>query len=325
MAGLIVGLLHILQKVFCGTGNVDGKPNQGSNDYYNNQQQQQQGFPPLQNNYPPQQGIGRPPQQQNAWNGQHINGQQQNAWNGQHNNGQQQSHGYQQHNNNHQNAPYKASNQANLQRPNYQGPSGLVGGSILGPHSKLDPNMVNQSNAHYTALRSQARQHGDRAHQCFQQSQAAYQAGDGARAHELSEEGKAEMRKKDQVDDEAEEWIYRENNTDSPPGTIDLHGLYVKEAIDRTEAAIAQAQRAGQSEIRFIVGKGMHSDGHKAKIKPAIVDLMQKYNLSARIDPHNAGVLIVDLNGREEHGRTRSADAVMDDMSGKLGGDCTIM
>lgn len=225
MAGLIVGLLHILQKVFCGTGNVDGKPNQGGNDYYNNQQQQQQGFPPLQNNYPPQQGIGSPPQQQNAWNGQHSNGQQQNAWNGQHNNGQQQSHGYQQHNNNHQNAPYKASNQANLQRPNYQGPSGLMGGSILGPHSKLvsnifldpdhtahasqDPNMVNQSNAHYTALRSQARQHGDRAHQLLQQSQQAYQAGDGARAHELSEQGKAEMRKKDQVDDEAEEWIYR--------------------------------------------------------------------------------------------------------------------
>lgn len=47
-------------------------------------------------------------------------------------------------------------------------------------------------------------------------------------------------------------------------------------AIDRTEAAIAQARRAGQPEIRFIVGKGMHSEGHKAKIKPAIVDLMQK-------------------------------------------------
>lgn len=226
MAGLIIGLVHILQKVLCGAGNVDGKPNQGSNDYYHNQQQQQQqGFPPLQsNNYPPQQAIGRPPQQQNAWNGQHHNGQQ-NAWNGQHTNAQQ-GYGYQQHNNNLQNGPYKASNQANLQRPNYQGPSGLVGGAILGPHSKLvgiiasfynsifthplqDPNMVNQSNAHYTSLRSQARQHGDRAHQLFQQSQAAYQAGDGARAHELSEEGKAEMRKKDQVDDEAEEWIYR--------------------------------------------------------------------------------------------------------------------
>ena len=109
--------------------------------------------------------------------------------------------------------------------------------------------MINQSNTHYTSLRNQARQHGDKAHQYFAQSQAAYKAGDGGRAHELSEMGKAEMRKKDQVDDEAEEWIYRglylchppslwlklkvstllENNTDSPPGTIDLHGLYVKE------------------------------------------------------------------------------------------------
>lgn len=69
--------------------------------------------------------------------------------------------------------------------------------------------MINQSNTHYTSLRNQARQHGDKAHQYFAQSQAAYQAGDGAQAHELSELGKAEMRKKDQVDDQAEEWIYR--------------------------------------------------------------------------------------------------------------------
>lgn len=89
--------------------------------------------------------------------------------------------------------------------------------------------MVNQSNAHYTSLRSRARDHGDRAHEYFNQSQAAYRAGDGARAHELSERGQEEMRRKEQVDDEAEEWIFRENNTDSPVGTVDLHGLYVKE------------------------------------------------------------------------------------------------
>jgi hypothetical protein len=69
--------------------------------------------------------------------------------------------------------------------------------------------MVNQSNAHYTSLRNQAREHGNKAHQFFEQSQQAYQSGDGARAHELSEMGKAETRKKDQIDDEAEEWIYR--------------------------------------------------------------------------------------------------------------------
>jgi hypothetical protein len=69
--------------------------------------------------------------------------------------------------------------------------------------------MINQSNTQYTSMRNEARQHGEKAHQYFAQSQAAYQAGDGGRAHELSEMGKAEMRKKDQVDDRAEEWIYR--------------------------------------------------------------------------------------------------------------------
>jgi DNA-nicking Smr family endonuclease len=67
-----------------------------------------------------------------------------------------------------------------------------------------------------------------------------------------------------------------ENNKQSPPGTIDLHGLYVKEAIERTESAIAQRQRSGQDELRVIVGKGIHSQNHQAKIKPAVEELMAK-------------------------------------------------
>lgn len=68
-------------------------------------------------------------------------------------------------------------------------------------------------------------------------------------------------------------YVSRLNASEHDPiNCLSLH----TSATDRTEAAIAQAQRAGQPEIRFIVGKGMHSDGHKAKIKPAIVDLMQK-------------------------------------------------
>ena len=67
-----------------------------------------------------------------------------------------------------------------------------------------------------------------------------------------------------------------ENNKLSPAGTIDLHGLYVKEAIERTESAISQAQASGQGELRVIVGKGIHSQGHVARIKPAVEELMQK-------------------------------------------------
>lgn len=67
-----------------------------------------------------------------------------------------------------------------------------------------------------------------------------------------------------------------ENNRDSPPGTLDLHGLYVKEAIERTEGAVREAQARGDAEIRVIVGKGIHSQGHVAKLKPAVEDLMRR-------------------------------------------------
>jgi hypothetical protein len=107
---------------------------------------------------------------------------------------------------------------------------------------------------------------------------------------------------------------------DSEPGEIDLHGLYVKEAIARTDGAIADAKGRGDSQIRLIVGKGLHSQGGAAKIKPAIEELMQKYvrshtprlvrlpnrarrhALNAELDPHNAGVLVVQLHGRGQGG-----------------------
>ena len=45
------------------------------------------------------------------------------------------------------------------------------------------------------------------------------------------------------------------NNGGRGPGEVDLHGLYVKEAIARTESAIQAAQRNNLSEIKLIVGK----------------------------------------------------------------------
>ncbi|TEB38190.1 hypothetical protein FA13DRAFT_729249 [Coprinellus micaceus] len=99
----------------------------------------------------------------------------------------------------------------------------------------------------------------------------------------------------EQVNKEASDWIFRENNRDSAEDEIDLHGLYVKEALARTEDALEDARRRGQGEVKLIVGKGLHSSSG-AKIKPAIEDLMKKYQLNAEIDPQNAGVLVVRMN-----------------------------
>jgi hypothetical protein len=42
---------------------------------------------------------------------------------------------------------------------------------------------------------------------------------------------------------------------DSGPNEVDLHGLYVKEAITHTDRAIEEAKRRGDSHLNLIVGQ----------------------------------------------------------------------
>ncbi|KAL1714236.1 hypothetical protein EV715DRAFT_209969 [Schizophyllum commune] len=160
-----------------------------------------------------------------------------------------------------------------------------------------DPNLVNQSDPYYLDLRARANKEGDAMARAFDESHKAYTSGNGARAKELSNEGKAHQRQMEEFNKKAADWIF-----DSKPGEVDLHGLYVKEAVERTEIAIEDAKRRGDREIHLIVGKGLHSNGKAAKIKPAIEQLMAKHNLAADLDPDNAGVLIVQIGGGDHHG-----------------------
>jgi len=146
---------------------------------------------------------------------------------------------------------------------------------------------------------------------CFEESHEAYSRKDGARAKELSNEGKEHKRKMEELNAQASEWIFAKNNEDSAPDEIDLHGLYVEEAIAHTDRAIEEAKRRGESHVNLIVGKGLHSSGGVAKLKPAIEELMQKHQLLAELDPDNSGVLIVQLNGQSTgRGHTISPDEV---------------
>ncbi|WVQ81194.1 hypothetical protein IAT38_003316 [Cryptococcus sp. DSM 104549] len=320
----LVSILTTLLKICCG-----GQQDQTGPSQQQGQQQQQYGGYPGQGVNQQQQAY--PAQGQPSWAGV--------AGGGQH--PQQQQHGYppqgyqQQGQQGHQQGWQSPGHQQ--QQHQQQGgfnangsapskPYNLPSGGVVGPHAPAGQNQdqINATNEHYVGLRNQARKAGDDAHRCFAASQQAYQAGDGGKAHELSVEGKAHQKKQDELDDQASEWIFRENNKNSPPDTIDLHGLYVKEAIERTEAAISQAQRNGREELNVIVGKGLHSQGGHAKIKPAVEQLMKKYNLSANIDPHNTGVLVVDLQGRQSGPRSRDAGGLMDQM-GKEDEGCVIM
>ncbi|KAJ7901739.1 hypothetical protein B0H14DRAFT_2668254 [Mycena olivaceomarginata] len=165
-----------------------------------------------------------------------------------------------------------------------------------GPRHYSDANQINQHNEHYMRMRADANAEGDKMAKCFAESHEAYSRGDGAGAKQLSNEGKEHQAKMNALNKQASDWIFIGQCTDSHPGEIDLHGLYVKEAIEHTDRALQEAKQRGDSEIHLIVGKGLHSQGHVAKIKPAIEELHQLY---AELDPHNAGVLICKLDNAQ--------------------------
>ncbi|KAG0706031.1 hypothetical protein DFH29DRAFT_1025658 [Suillus ampliporus] len=78
---------------------------------------------------------------------------------------------------------------------------------------------------------------------------------------------------------------------------VDLHGLYVPEALSYFQEAVQGARDRGESSLRVIVGKGNHSDGNIPKIKPAIqAHARESLGLSIEVDSSNDGCLIVTFN-----------------------------
>ncbi|KAG7098854.1 hypothetical protein E1B28_000757 [Marasmius oreades] len=66
-------------------------------------------------------------------------------------------------------------------------------------------------------------------------------------------------------------------NTEEMGGDeIDVHGLFVEEAVDATEAAFRKALKDGKESLRVIVGRGNHSKEGTPKLKPAVTAAMKK-------------------------------------------------
>lgn len=102
----------------------------------------------------------------------------------------------------------------------------------------------------------------------------------------------------------ASDYIFREENSDQPADTIDLHGQFAEEAEDIVEEAIKMRKRNGESHLRVIVGKGNHSTGGVMKIRPRVEKVCGELDLNWKQE-QNAGVLFIDLTGGdarpEEH------------------------
>ena len=87
------------------------------------------------------------------------------------------------------------------------------------------------------------------------QSRHAYDRGDGAAAHELSEEGKRHGAMMEQYNQQASDYSFRENNAVGrvDGDTIDLHGQFVEEAERILEQRIQYARNSGQDHLHVYV------------------------------------------------------------------------
>ena len=73
--------------------------------------------------------------------------------------------------------------------------------------------------------------------------QEAFKSGRKAEAKQLSDKGKQEGKLMDEANHKASDAVFHEKNTGRDDHTIDLHGLYVEEAVNRARQAIQQAKR----------------------------------------------------------------------------------
>ncbi|KAJ5247544.1 hypothetical protein N7468_002527 [Penicillium chermesinum] len=171
--------------------------------------------------------------------------------------------------------------------------------SHLGPQA-FNHDQSNDAEAEYDRLRDLARQEAAKRGSCFSRSQEAYANGDGARAKELSEEGKAHGRKMEEYNRQASEFIFRENNASGrvAEDTIDLHGQFVEEAEEILEERIKYAKAHGQNHLHVIVGKGNHSVNHIQKIKPRVEQVCRELGLQYATE-ENAGRIYINLTGGE--------------------------
>ncbi|OAD74175.1 hypothetical protein PHYBLDRAFT_13635, partial [Phycomyces blakesleeanus NRRL 1555(-)] len=147
----------------------------------------------------------------------------------------------------------------------------------------------------YTRLREMAHQEAEKRNDCYARSKVAYQNGDGGLAKQLSNQGHQHDNTMNRYNNQAADYIYKLKNQGRSPTEIDLHGLFVKEASARVEEAIKRCERENYDHLIIIVGKGLHSTGNIAKLKPAILDLVKRYNVHVEPNKPNPGCLFVEF------------------------------
>ncbi|XP_078369356.1 NEDD4-binding protein 2-like isoform X2 [Oculina patagonica] len=137
----------------------------------------------------------------------------------------------------------------------------------------------------YLDYRAEAFQHCKQRDECFKKAALAFSKKQGQLAQFYAQQGHMHTEKIKEANARAAALILDQKNESTDENTIDLHGLHVTEAIEALESMLMERtephggqSRRGCKSISVVTGRGNHSRGGKARIKPAILEYLKKHN-----------------------------------------------
>ena len=129
------------------------------------------------------------------------------------------------------------------------------------------------------ALRNQADNYHAKSIECAKRSQQEYKSGNKKKAKKLSQQKTEWQRKRDEASRKASQAIIQ-GQPWKTSGEIDLHGLFLDEAIKITKEFLRywskQKPSSARATVFIITGSGHHSDNHRAVIRPKIEELLRR-------------------------------------------------
>lgn len=146
--------------------------------------------------------------------------------------------------------------------------------------------------------RQQAQSDAEKRNEYFMLSKEAFRRKNHEKAQKYSLLRRRHQRLMNEANKQANDAIFNYlNGPERPENEIDLHGLFVSEAIDRLKIRLDVIGKKDYERLYVIVGRGIHSpDG--PKLKPAVFDFASKHNIPHVLHIHNSGCIVFDLRER---------------------------
>ncbi|XP_062348707.1 NEDD4-binding protein 2 [Cinclus cinclus] len=152
----------------------------------------------------------------------------------------------------------------------------------------------------YDDLRAEAFCHQQKRQECLKKAGEAYRMGMKPVAAFYAHQGRLHEQKMKEANHAAAVQIFERVNTSLlPMNVLDLHGLHVDEAVNHLSRVLQEKseeyqQTGGKPYLIVITGRGSHSQGGVARIRPAAIRYLTSHNF--RFTEIKPGCLKVMLN-----------------------------